>query len=38
MVPAMAAGVSKNLWSTDNIVGLIDAAKLGSAKRGPYKK
>jgi IS1 family transposase len=38
MAPAMAAGVSKTLWSMDNIVALIDAAAPPPAKRGPYKK
>jgi IS1 family transposase len=40
MSPAMAAGVSKILWSMDNILGLIEqyeAAKM-SKKRGTYKK
>lgn len=38
MAPAMAAGVSKTLWTMDNIVGLIDAAAPKSGPRGPYKK
>jgi IS1 family transposase len=38
MAPAMAAGVSKALWSMDNIVALIGAAAPAPAKRGPYKK
>ena len=37
MAPAMAAGVSKALWTMDNIVGLIDAAAPKSGPRGPYK-
>jgi hypothetical protein len=40
MSPAMAAGVSKTLWSMDDIVGLVEqyeAAKIPQ-KRGPYKK
>lgn len=38
MAPVMAAGVSKTLWTMDNIVGLIDAAAPKSGPRGPYKK
>jgi hypothetical protein len=38
MAPAMAAGVSKTLWTMDNIVALIDAAAPATTKRGPYKK
>jgi hypothetical protein len=37
MAPAMAAGVSKTLWTMDNIVDLIDAAVPAPAKRGPTK-
>jgi hypothetical protein len=38
--PAMAAGVSKTLWSFDNILERVDAneAEKRPAKRGPYKK
>ena len=36
--PAMAAGVSKTLWTMDNVVALIDAAAPATTKRGPYKK
>ncbi len=35
--PAMAAGVTNRLWSYDDIIAKIDAAKV-PAKRGPYKK
>jgi hypothetical protein len=38
MAPAMAAGVSKTLWSMNDIVALIDAAAPPPAKRGPYKR
>ena len=38
MAPAMAAGVSKTLWTMDNIVALIDAAAPAPQKRGRYKK
>jgi len=37
MAPAMAVGVSKTLWTMDNIVALIDAAATGPTKRGSYK-
>jgi hypothetical protein len=33
----MAAGVSDQLWSMDDIVALIDTAESGPKKRGPYK-
>lgn len=38
MSPAMAAGVSKTLWSMADIVALIDAAAPAPKPRGPYKK
>ena len=40
MAPAMAAGVSKTLWSMDDIVGLVEQYEEGQmlTKRGPYKK
>ena len=37
-IPAMAAGVSKTLWTMANIVALIDAAAPAPKARGPYKK
>ena len=37
MTPAMAAGVSDQLWSVENIVALIDAAEGEPKKRGSYK-
>jgi hypothetical protein len=33
----MAAGISDRLWSMDDIVALMDAAKGEPKKRGPYK-
>ena len=38
MSPAMAAGVSKHLWSMNDIVALVDARAPRPAKRGPYRK
>ncbi len=35
--PAMAAGLSKTLWSMDDVVALIDAQAEPAKKRGPYK-
>lgn len=35
--PAMAAGLSKTLWSMEDIVGLIDAQAEPAKKRGTYK-
>ena len=36
--PAMAAGVSKTLWSMDDVAAMVDAATAKpAAKRGPYK-
>ncbi len=34
---AMAAGLSKTLWSMEDIVALIDAQAEPAKKRGPYK-
>ena len=38
MSPAMASGVTKTLWSMEDIVGLIDAHEPPTKKRGSYKK
>jgi IS1 family transposase len=37
VTPAMAAGVTKRLWSVEDIVDLLDDAEGGTKKRGPYK-
>jgi hypothetical protein len=34
----MAAGVSKTLWSVEDIANLVEAAAPTPGKRGPYKK
>jgi len=36
--PAMAAGLSKTLWSMEDVVALIDVRAEPVKKRGPYKK
>lgn len=36
--PAMAAGITSQLWSMGNLVGLLDARDETPKKRGPYKK
>lgn len=36
--PAMAAGVSKTLWSMSDLAEMINAALPKLGKRGPYKK
>jgi hypothetical protein len=36
--PAMAAGVSKALWSLEDIANRIEASRPAPSKRGPYKK
>jgi IS1 family transposase len=36
--PAMAAGVSKTLWSVADLAEMVDAAAAKPGKRGPYKK
>ena len=38
MSPAMAAGVSKTLWSMDDLCGMMDAIAPKPGRRGPYKK
>lgn len=38
LTPAMAAGVSKKLWSMADIVDVIDAAAPKPGPRGPYKR
>lgn len=35
--PAMAAGISKTLWSMEDVVALIDAQAEAPKPRGPYK-
>ena len=35
--PAMAAGLSKTLWSMDDLVAMIDAGSEGPKRRGPYQ-
>jgi hypothetical protein len=37
VAPAMAAGLSKTLWSMEDVVALIDARAEPAQKRGPYK-
>lgn len=36
--PAMAAGVSKTLWSMDDVAAMVEAAAVKPGPRGPYKK
>lgn len=38
MSPAMAAGVSDRLWSTEDVAVLVEAVAPVPCKRGPYKK
>jgi hypothetical protein len=38
VTPAMAAGVTKQLWSIDDIAALVEAADPVPGKRGPYKQ
>jgi len=38
MSPAMAAGVTNQLWEISDIVALVEAAEPAAAKRGPYRK
>lgn len=37
MAPTIAPGVSKKLWSMEDVVVLIDARAMSVKKRGPYK-
>ncbi|HEV7264495.1 MAG TPA: IS1 family transposase [Falsiroseomonas sp.] len=37
VTPAMAAGISKTLWSMEDVVALLDAREAAPAKRGPYR-
>jgi hypothetical protein len=37
MTPAMARGVSKTLWSMENLCGMMDAVAPKPGPRGPYK-
>jgi hypothetical protein len=37
ITPAMAAGISDQLWSMEDIVALMDGAEGEPKKRGPYK-
>ena len=36
--PAMAAGISDQLCSMEDLAGLVEAADTKPGKRGPYKK
>ncbi len=36
--PAMAAGLTAQLWSMEDLVALIDVQVEPAKKRGPYKK
>ncbi len=38
MSPAMKAGLSKTLWSMEDLAAMIDAAQPAPGPRGPYKK
>ncbi len=38
MTPAMAAGVSGQLWEIGDIVKLVEEAETKPGKRGPYNK
>lgn len=38
VTPVMEAGITKRLWSMDDIVALIEAKEQAPKKRGPYKK
>ncbi len=38
MTPAMASGVSEQLWEIGDIVKLVEDAGVKPGKRGPYKR
>jgi hypothetical protein len=38
VTPAMAAGISKTLWTMEDVVAMIDARAEPPKPRGPYKK
>jgi hypothetical protein len=36
--PAMAAGITDHVWSTEEIAEMLEARQAKPVKRGPYKK